>query len=251
MKQKPLNFMSPTRTDAVHSLGPALVDQLLGAEKDLQGPGQFKAKQEIIARFEEHEPDLFPFFRKQVVSPYQFLVKVQKAFENQTDVTVGDFIITKRDAVDMLKRYIPNLQYLHDRQLYTTADSFKELGASVAIGVVVAGLTEAVGRNFVSNPYLSMEMAVFEVSGIALLAFLYFAGTRNRNLFHKAPWNSAVYMGANLNETNPDNWETVTWKHLQKPFRPLEGFTLFKSRPHYEAMDAAFRNAYDSASRSG
>jgi hypothetical protein len=178
-----------------------------------------------------------------VVTPYQFLVSVQRAFASQSDVVLGEFRVTKRDAVDMLKRYIPNLQYLHDRKLYTKADSFKELGASVAIGVVVTGLTEAVGRNYVSHPYLSMEMAIFETSCVALLVFLYFAGSRNRNLFHKAPWNSAIYLGANLQMTDPGNWESVTWKSIQKPFSALDGFTLFKSRPHYEAMDARYTNA--------
>jgi hypothetical protein len=243
MSKTPPNFLTPTRPSDLKALGPSLVDQLLKVERDLPGPGQFAEKQKIIAHFERNEPDLFPYFRTRQLSPYQFLVRVQKAFETQSDVTLGDYVVTKRDAVDMLKRYIPNLQYLHDRQLYTTVDSFKELGAAVAIGVVITGLTEAVGRNFVSNPYLSMEMAVIETSAFALLAFLYFAGSRNRNLFHKAPWNSAIYLGANLSETNPENWERVTWKRIQQPFRPLDGYTLLKSRSHYEALDAQYSKA--------
>lgn len=239
MSHTSTKFLIPAKPSEVRMLGASLVDQLLKVEDELPGPDQIAAKQRIIAHFEQNEPDLFPFFRSNAISPYQLLAKVQKAFESQSDVTLGDYTLTKRDAVDILKRYIPNLQYLHDRQLYTRSDTLKDLGASMAIGVGVIGLTEAVGRNFVSNPYLSMEMAVFGALSIGLLVFLFFLGSKNRNFFHKAPWNSAIYLGANLQETDPENWEAVTWKKIQQPFQPTQGFTVFKSRPHYEALDAA------------
>jgi hypothetical protein len=237
MSKNPPAYLCPARPSEVKILGRNLVDQLLAVESKLQGPDQFRAKKEIISHFEKHEPDLFSFFREKVISPYQFLIKVQRAFEKQSDVTFDGVVISKRDATEMLNRYIPNLQYLHDNQLYTNADSFKELGAAVAIGVVVTGLTEAVGRKLVSNPYLTMEMAIVETASVALFSFVYFVGSRNRNVFHKAPWNSAIYLGANLYETNPDNWESVTWKQLQQGANPFKGFTLLKTRPHYEALD--------------
>lgn len=226
-------------------LGASLVDHLLEVERKLQGPEQFQAKQEIILHFEQHEPDLFAHFRSNVVSPYQLLVKVQKAFETQSDVTFGDLLLSKNDAVMTLKRYIPNLQYLHDNQLYTHSDSFKELGAAVAIGVVGTGITESVGRAFVSNPYLSMEMAIAETLGIAVLVFLWFLGSRNRSVFHKAPWNSAIYLGANLHENDPNNWEYVTWKYMQQSMHPSRGFTLLKNRPHYESLDTFYTKPYE------
>jgi len=224
----------------VKSLGRSLVDQLLQVEHDQQGPEQFRAKKEIISHFESNEPDLFSFFQSKQITPYQFLVKVQVAFGNQSDVTFGDCILSKSDAVLMLKRYIPNLQYLHDNQLYTDSDSFKELGAAIAVGVVGTGLTEAVGREWVSYPFLSMEMAIIETSSIALLVFLYFLLGRNRSVFHKSPWNSAIYLGANMHEINPDNWKAVTWEKMQRLTSPSKGFTLFKSRPHYEALDGYY-----------
>ena len=243
MTENTLNRLCPARPSQVKILGDNLVDQLLKAENELRGPEQLQAKREIISLFEEHEPDLFSYFQSKAISPYQFLVKLQKAFENQSDVTFEGNIVSKNDAVVMLKRYIPNLQYLHDSQLYTTSDSLKELGAAVAIGVAVTGITEAIGREFVSNPYLSMEMAVTETLSVATLVYLYFVLRRNRNVFHKAPWNSAIYLGANLHETNPDNWENVTWKQIQKGSGAAKGFTLFKKRPHYEALDAHYTKA--------
>jgi len=221
-------------------LGQNLVDQLLEIERNQKGPGQFESKKDLIAHFESDEPDLFAFFASKAVTPYQFLVRVQTAFENQSDVIFEGCVASKTDAVTMLSRYIPNLQYLHEKQLYTNFDSFKELGAAVAVGVVGTGLTEAVGRAFVSNPYLSMELAIAETSGIALLVFVYFLLHRNRSIFHKAPWNSAIYLGANLYETNPDNWEAMTWEQMRRLMRPSEGFTLFKSRPHYKALDRQY-----------
>lgn len=221
-------------------LGSNLVEQLLEVESKLQGPEQFRAKQEIIAHFERYEPDLFSCFQSKKLSPYKFLVKVQKAFRDQSDVTFCGNLFSKNDAVVTLKRYIPNLQYLHDNQLYTDSDTFKELGASIAIGVVGTGLVETYGRGVVSNPYLSMEMAVTLTLGIAVISFLWFVIRRNRSAFHKAPWNSAIYLGANLQETNPDNWEKVTWKAMEQSLDPLKGFTLFKKRPHYEALDQLY-----------
>ena len=88
-----------------------------------------------------------------------------------------------------------------------------------------------------------MEMATIETLVIAVLAFLWFVGSRNRSVFHKAPWNSAIYLGANLHETNPDDWENVTWKKMQQSFNPSKGFTLLKKRPHYEALDAFYAKA--------
>ncbi|NDV62902.1 hypothetical protein G0Q06_10605 [Puniceicoccales bacterium CK1056] len=243
MSKEAFNLLCPARPSEVKILGHSLVDQLLTVERKVQGPEQFRAKQQIIAHFERHEPDLFGFFRTNAISPYQFLIKVQKAFETQSDVTFNNYLVSKKDAVAMLTRYIPNLQYLHDKQLYTTADTFKELGASVAIGVVVTGIAEAVGREWVARPFLSMETAVLITAGSAVVVFMAFAGSKNRNVFHKAPWNSAIYLGANLHETNPENWERVTWKHIQRPFDPFNGFTLFKSRPHYEALDVHYGKA--------
>ncbi len=242
MSKNTYNRLCPARPSEVKILGRNLVDQLLKVEQELQGPEQFRAKKELISHFESNEPDLFSFFQSNVISPYQLLVKVQKAFENQSDVTFEGNISSKSDAVVTLKRYIPNLQYLHDNQLYTDSDSFKELGAAIAIGVVGTGLTEAVGREFVSIPFLSMEMATTETLSIALLALFWFVGCRNRSVFHIAPWNSAIYLGANLHETNHDNWENVTWKKMQRSFNPSKGFTLFKKRPHYEALDAFYTN---------
>ena len=237
MSDQPENRLAIARPSEVKILGRSMVDQLLKLEEQLRGPEQFLAKKKIIAHFEKHEPDLFPFFQKKVISPYQLLVRVQKAFETQSDVRFDGNVISKSNAVTALKRYIPNLQYLHDNQLYTNADTFKELGAAVAIGVVTTGITEAVGREFVQNPFLSMEMALTQTLCIALIAFLYFLLRRNRSVFHKAPWNSAIYLGANLHEANPENWEKVIWKTMQCPFKPTEGFTLIKSRPHYESLD--------------
>jgi len=242
MSEISYNRLCPARPSEVKVLGYNLVDQLLKIENEYHGSEQFRAKKEVIAHFENNEPDLFPFFRSKAISPYQFLVKVQKAFENQSDVVFSDNIVSKSDAVIMLKRYIPNLQYLHDNQLYTDMDSLKELGTAVALGVVATGLTEGVGRALVSNPYLSMEMAIAETMSVAMIVFLYFVLQRNRSVFHKAPWNSAIYLAANLHETNPNNWEAVTWKTMQQSFKPNKGFTLFKSRPHYEALDAFYGN---------
>ncbi len=237
MKDKTYNRLCPAKPSEVKILGDNLVDQLLAVENTRQGPDQFRAKQEILAHFQQNEPDLFSFFLSKAISPYQFLVKVQKAFETQSDVTFNGNIISKNDAVLTLKRYIPNLQYLHDNQLYTNTDTFKELGAAVAVGVVATGLTETFGRGFVSNPYLSMEMAIAETLAVATLAFLWFVLRRNRSVFHKAPWDSAIYLGANFHETDPANWEKVTWKTMQQPFKLSEGFTVLKNRPHYEALD--------------
>jgi len=218
------------------------VDQLLEIENEVDGPEQFLAKEKVITHFKKNEPDLFHLFEANVISPFQLLVKIQKAFENQTDVTFENYVVSKREATEMLSRYIPNLQYLHDNQLYTDFDTFKELGASIAIGVVVAGITEAVGRQAVSNPFLSMEMALLEAGSVALLIFILFMASRNRNFFHKAPWNSAIYLGWNLHESNPENWQRVTWKSIQQPFSPGKGFTMLKSRPHYQALDARIRS---------
>ncbi len=229
--------LCPARPSEVKILGSNLVDQLLKVEHELQGPEQFRAKKKIIAHFEENEPDMFSFFKSRQISPSQFLVLVQRAFETQSDVVFEGHLLSKNDALVVLKRYIPNLQYLQDNQLYTTADSFKELGAAVAVGVVVTGLTEAVGRELVSNPFLSMEMALVETLSIAVLVFVTFVLRRNRSVFHKAPWNSAIYLAANLHETNPDNWEQVTWEKMQKLSSLSEGFTFLKKRPHYEALD--------------
>ena len=240
MTDQTSNRLAIARPSEVKILGRNLVDQLLEVERELQGREQFAAKQKIIAHFEENEPDLFPLFRSRVISPYQLLVKVQKAFEAQSDVKFNGNVISKTNAVAALKRYIPNLQHLHDNQLYTHADTFKELGAAIAVGVVATGLTEAVGREYAANPFLSMEMALLETFSIALLAFLYFLLRRNRSIFHKAPWNSAVYLGANLHESNPANWEKVTWKSLHAPFKPSKGFTLLKRRPHYEELDRIY-----------
>jgi hypothetical protein len=240
MSNNTYNRLCPARPSEVKHLGGNLVDHLLKVENDLKGPAQFRAKQEIIAHFEKYEPDFFSYFHSNEISPYQFLVKVQKAFRNQTDITFNGNIISKNEAVVVLKRYIPNLQYLHDNQLYTDSDSFKELGAAVAIGVVGTGLIEAVGRNAVSNPYLSMEMAVAVTLGVALIAYLWFVTSRNRNVFHKAPWDSAIYLAANLHETNPENWENVTWKKMQQAFKLSEGFTILKKRPHYESLDKLY-----------
>ena len=240
MSEPTYNRLCPARPSEVKILGNNLVDQLLEVETHLQGPEQFRAKKEIIAHFEQHEPDLFPFFQSKVISPYQFLVRVQKAFEKQSDVIFADNLLSKSDAVTTLQRYIPNLQYLHDNQLYTRADSLKELGAAIALGVVATGVTEALGRELVSNPFLSMEMAITVTAGVGLVIFLWFVVRRNRNAFHKAPWNSAIYLGANLHESNPDNWEKVTWPQMEQFSRPYEGFTLLKSRPHYEALDAIY-----------
>jgi hypothetical protein len=240
MNEETYNRLCPAKPSEVKMLGGNLVDHLLRIEHELQGPDQFKAKKEIISHFEKYEPDLFSYFQSNAITPYQFLVKVQKAFETQSDVTFNGNLLSKNDAVLTLKRYLPNLQYLHDNQLYTNSDTFKELGAAVAIGVVATGLIEGVGRGLVSNPYLSMEMAVTMTLTVATLSFLYFVGHRNRSVFHKAPWNSAIYLGANLHETNPANWERVTWKRVQQSSSPLNGFTVIKKRPHYEALDAFY-----------
>ena len=181
MSDNTLNRLCPARPSEVKMLGPSLVDQLLQVERKIKGPDQFQKKQEVIAHFERNEPDLYSFFQAKTITPYQLLVKVQKAFENQSDVTFDEVLISKNDAVVTLKRYIPNLQYLHDHQLYTNSILFKELGTSVAIGVVVTGLTEMVGRNSVSNPFLSMELALTETLTVALLSFLWFAAVRNRS----------------------------------------------------------------------
>lgn len=240
MSEKEYTRLCPARPSEVKLLGPSLVDQLLNVERELKGPEQFRAKKEIIAHFEQNEPDLFSYFQSKAISPYQFLVKVQKAFENQSDVTFCGNIISKSDAVSTLKRYIPNLQYLHDNQLYTNLDSLKELGASVAIGVVATGITEAIGRQTGSNPFLSMEMAITITAIVALIVFACFVGSRNRSVFHKAPWNSTIYLAANLHATDPDNWETITWPEIQQTFSLREGFTLLKSRPHYQALDDVY-----------
>lgn len=249
MSEETHTRLCPARPSEVKILGGNLVDQLLEIENKLHGAAQFQAKKELISHFKKHEPDLFPFFESGVISPYQFLTKVQKAFENQSDVRFNGYILSKSDAVITLKRYLPNLQYLHDNQLYTDSDSLKELGTAVAIGVVATGVTEAVGRAFASNPYLSMEMAITVTMSVALLVFLLFVGNRNRSVFHKAPWNSAVYLGANLHATNPDRWESVTWKRMQRSLHPWEGFTLFKKRPHYEALDAFYTKPTEPVSR--
>ncbi len=237
MSEQTYNRLCPARPSEVKILGRSLVDQLLKVETELKGPEQFQAKQEIIAHFEKHEPDLFSFFKSKAISPYEFLVKVQRAFANQSDVIFNGNLLSKSDAVTTLQRYIPNLQYLHDNQLYTRADTLKELGAALALGVVATGITEALGRELVSNPYLSMEMAIMVTSGVGLVLFLWFVLRRNRNAFHKAPWNSAIYLAANLYETNPGNWEKITWPAMEQFSRPFEGFTILKSRPHYEALD--------------
>ena len=237
MNKNSPNRLCPARPSEVKMLGGNLVDQLLKVEDSFQGPEQFKKKKEIISNFEKNDPDLFQFFQSGKISPYQLLVQIQKAFEDQSDVIIDGNIVSKRDAVLMLRRYIPNLQYLHNNQLYTDADTFKDLGASLAIGVVVTGLTEAVGRVKVSNPFLSMELAIFETLSIAGLIFLCFIASRNRNFFHKAPWNSAIYIGANLYEKNPKKWEAITWKNMQQALNPFKGFTLLKKRPYYEELD--------------
>lgn len=237
MQVEKFNRVCPARPSEVRMLGRNLVEQLLDVERKLQGHEQFHAKQEILAHFQRHEPDLFACFESRKISPYQFLVKIQRAFKDQSDVTFCGNIISKNDAVVTLKRYIPNLQYLHDNQLYTDSDTFKELGASVAIGVVATGLIETYGRGVVSNPYLSMETAITLTLGFAVVSFMWFVFRRNRSAFHKAPWNSAVYLGANLQEQNPDNWQKITWKEMEQALDPLKGFTVFKKRPHYEALD--------------
>ena len=240
MSEETHTRLCPARPSEVKMLGPSLVDQLLAVEKSLTGPEQFHAKKEIIAHFELNEPDLFGFFQSKAITPFQLLVKVQKAFEEQSDVTFCGNLMSKRDAVSTLKRYISNLQHLHDNQLYTHWDSLKELGTSVAIGVVAAGAVEALGRQTGANPYLSMEMALTIMAGVALAAFLGFLAGRNRSVFHKAPWDSAIYLAANLYEANPENWERVTWPRMQQPFSLKQGFTLLKNRPHYEALDRLY-----------
>ena len=241
MSEKAYTRLCPARPSEVKRLGRSLVDQLLKVEHELEGVKQFQAKKEIIAHFEQNEPDLFNFFISKQISPYQFLVKVQKAFEQQSDVSFCGHIYSKSDAVSVLKRYIPNLQYLHDNQLYTHWDSLKELGTSAAIGVVATGIIEAIGRQTGVNPYLSMEMALTITFGITLVAYVSFVVSRNSSVFHKAPWNSAIYLVANLHESNPENWKKVTWPEIQQTFNLSEGFTFLKSRPHYAQLDAHYR----------
>lgn len=232
---KDFNFYPITRSSNL-KLGKPLAEQLLEIEREFDGIICDEKKQTVLETFRNGEPDLFSHFESGEVTPLEFLMRVQKAYEDPSATIISltsEKDLFRVDASSALRRYLPNLSYL-DTSLYIT-DS-KTIGKTlqyIGESVLFVGGLEVFARELTGEkPFFSMESAV-------LLSLLWTAGrtipkilSQNRCLFSYDPWDCAIYTGAHIARIDSGDFSEVTWNNIPK--------SLFKTRPRYKAIDDTF-----------